>query len=157
MSGENGPGPGSPEPLPAVTADRQAREIILQNLLSNTVKYRTPQRPGKIDIQAQVGPMETVIQVRDNGRGIAHHGRGKVFKLFGRAGNQNAPGEGMGLAYVQALVAQPGGQIGCCSTVAGGSVFHFTLPHREPGRKARTRQEDTDGSTVTEPGIKAGG
>ncbi len=145
------------QPLPSVTADRHALEIILQNLLSNAVKYLDPQRPGKIDIQAQVGPMETVIQVRDNGRGIAHHEMPKVFKLFGRAGSQDAPGEGMGLAYVQALVEHHGGRIGCRSTVDSGSIFHFTLPHREPGRKARTRPENTDGSTATGSQVKAVG
>jgi signal transduction histidine kinase len=145
--------------LPPVTADRNALEIILQNLLSNAVKYLVPQRPGRIDIEAERGETETLIQVRDNGRGIPDHEIPKVFKLFGRAGTQDTPGEGIGLAYVQTLVEQHGGRIECRSTVDGGTLFRFTLPHRElPGGMATARQHTAPSATgATDPPIKAVG
>ena len=54
----------------------------------------------------------------------------KVFAPFRRAGRQNVPGEGMGLAYVQTLVRRHGGRIGCESEPGGGTTFTFTLPHQ---------------------------
>ena len=51
----------------------------------------------------------------------------KVFAPFRRAGEQNVPGEGMGLAYVQALVRRHGGRIWCESEPGVGTTFTFTI------------------------------
>jgi signal transduction histidine kinase len=52
----------------------------------------------------------------------------RVFELFRRAGNQNRPGEGIGLAHVRALVRRLGGTIECRSTLGEGSTFSVRLP-----------------------------
>ena len=54
---------------------------------------------------------EPLFSVKDNGRGRAEEDFHKVFELFRRAGKPNVPGEGMGLAYVKALVERHGGEI----------------------------------------------
>ncbi len=116
-------------PLPAVVADRTALEQIMSNLLNNALIYLEPGRAGEIEISGERNAEETLFHVRDNGRGIAQEDMDKVFAPFRRAGKQDVPGEGMGLAYVQALVRRHGGRIGCESELGVGTTFTFTLPH----------------------------
>ncbi len=66
-------------------------------------------------------------RVRDNGRGIAEQDMDKVFTPFRRAGHQDVPGEGMGLAYVQTLVRRHGGRVWCESEPGVGATFAFTI------------------------------
>jgi signal transduction histidine kinase len=51
----------------------------------------------------------------------------KVFAPFRRAGKQDTPGEGMGMAYVQTLVRRLGGRIWCESELDKGTTFNFTI------------------------------
>ena len=114
-------------PLPEVVADRTSMEQIMGNILGNAVKYLEPDRPGEIEITAERGDDETTFRIRDNGRGIAAEDMPKVFAPFRRAGRQDVPGEGMGLAYVQALVRRHDGRIWCESELGVGTTFIFTL------------------------------
>lgn len=114
--------------LPCVVADRTSMEQIVGNILDNALKYLEPGRPGVIEVTADRHEDGVVIHVRDNGRGIARDDMHKVFAPFRRAGRQDVPGEGMGLAYVQTLVRQHGGRIWCESELGTGTTFHFTLP-----------------------------
>jgi PAS domain S-box-containing protein len=119
--------------LPQVVADRTSMEQIVGNLLDNAVKYLDPGRPGVIEITAALDGAETAFQVRDNGRGIAPEDMDKIFAPFRRAGQQDVPGEGMGLPYVQALVRLHGGRIVCESELGIGTTFAFTIPnHNRP-------------------------
>lgn len=68
------------------------------------------------------------IDVEDNGRGIAVADRERVFELFRRAGEQDQPGEGIGLAYVRSLIRNLGGDITVASTEGTGSTFTLLLP-----------------------------
>jgi len=117
-------------PLPAVVADRTAMEQITGNILNNAIIYLDPGRPGEIEITGERNGDETIFHIRDNGRGIAPEDMDKVFAPFRRAGKQDVPGEGMGLAYVQTLVRRHGGRIWCESEVGAGATFSFTLPHQ---------------------------
>jgi signal transduction histidine kinase len=74
-----------------------------------------------------------VIHIRDNGRGIAQEDIPKVFEIFKRVGTQDVTGEGMGLAYVKALVKRQGGRIWCESELGKGSTFSFTIPRMNEG------------------------
>jgi PAS domain S-box-containing protein len=114
--------------LPEITADRISVEQIMGNLLDNAIKYLEPERDGSIEITAEQGADEYVFRVRDNGRGIAEEDIRRVFELFRRAGKQDVPGEGMGLAYVKALVRRHGGRIWCESEPGIGTTFSFTIP-----------------------------
>lgn len=114
--------------LPLITADRLSMEQVMGNILDNALKYLEPGRDGEIVITAEMGAEETTFHIRDNGRGIAKEDMHKVFEIFRRAGKQDVPGEGMGLAYVKTLIRRHGGRIWCESEPGKGSVFSFTSP-----------------------------
>ena len=114
--------------LPLVIADRTAMEQIMGNLLDNAVKYLSPDRPGRIEIEAETTAMTATFRIRDNGRGISADDLDKVFEIFRRAGRQDISGEGMGLTYVKTLVRRQGGSIWCVSQPGEGTTFSFTIP-----------------------------
>lgn len=74
-----------------------------------------------------MGPL-VEITVEDNGRGIDKADQERVFDLFRRAGTQDQPGEGIGLAHVRALARRLGGAIALDSELGRGSRFIVTLP-----------------------------
>lgn len=113
--------------LPVIVADKMAIEQIMGNLLDNAMKYLEPGRPGEIEITAEQNDAETILSVKDNGRGIAPDDIPKIFEIFRRVGSQNVPGDGMGLAYVKALVRRQGGRIWCESEPRVGTTFSFTI------------------------------
>jgi PAS domain S-box-containing protein len=115
-------------PLPRITSDRAAIEQIFGNLLDNAIKYLDPERPGRIEVSAEETADADIFRVVDNGRGIAEEDMDKVFAPFRRAGAQDVPGEGMGLAFVKALLHRLGGRIECHSQLGVGTTFSFTLP-----------------------------
>jgi signal transduction histidine kinase len=120
--------------LPEVVADRTAMEQILGNLLDNAVKYLATDRTGRIEIEVETTPEMTLFHLRDNGRGIAEADQERIFEIFRRAGRQDLPGEGLGLAYVKTLVRRQGGRIWCVSSQGEGSKFSFSIP-RVPDAK----------------------
>lgn len=114
--------------LPVVTADLVAMEQILGNIIGNAITYLDPARSSEISITAEQTTSETYFHIQDNGRGIKPEDIDKVFAPFRRAGQQDQPGEGMGLAYVQTLVRRHGGQIWFESELEIGTTFTFTIP-----------------------------
>jgi signal transduction histidine kinase len=102
--------------------------------MGNAVKYLDHGRPGEIEVTGEANGGETIFRIRDNGRGIAEDDMDKVFAPFRRAGKQDTPGEGMGLAYVQTLVRRHNGRIWCESELGKGTTMTFTIsPHRAGG------------------------
>lgn len=115
--------------VPGVITDRFSLDQIFGNLFDNAVKYRYLGRPVRIAVRAMpVGKGRIKIDVEDNGRGIAVADRERVFELFRRAGEQDQPGEGIGLAYVRSLIRNLGGDITVASTEGVGSTFTLLLP-----------------------------
>ncbi|WMT87389.1 CHASE3 domain-containing protein [Pelagibacterium sp. 26DY04] len=109
---------------PPVFSDRLALEQILGNLLDNAIKYRHPDRPIDIAVKGrQERDGRIVIDVRDNGRGIAPEDHERVFELFRRSGNQTVPGEGIGLAHVRIMARNLGGDIELQSNRDHGTTF----------------------------------
>jgi signal transduction histidine kinase len=102
-------------------------EQIVGNIMGNAVKYLDHGRPGEIEVTGEANGGETIFRIRDNGRGIAEDDMDKVFAPFRRAGKQDTPGEGMGLAYVQTLVRRHNGRIWCESELEKGTTFTFTI------------------------------
>ncbi len=116
------------EPLPDIVTDRLALEQILSNLIENAVKYLQPGRPGFIRVSGHTERDRIVYEVTDNGRGIDPRDHERVFDLFRRSGQQDQPGEGIGLAHVRALAYRLGGLIEVRSELDRGSTFRLSLP-----------------------------
>ncbi|HBK09590.1 MAG TPA: histidine kinase [Acetobacteraceae bacterium] len=116
------------DPLPEITSDRLALEQIFSNLIDNALKYLKPGVPGEISIRGRTKLGFAVFEITDNGRGIDPKDHQRIFDLFRRAGTQDRPGQGIGLAHVRALVRRLGGTISVSSELNNGSTFTIMLP-----------------------------
>jgi signal transduction histidine kinase len=116
------------EPLPQIISDRLALEQIFSNLIDNALKYLRPGVPGHITIRGRTKLGFAIFEVADNGRGIDPRDHQRIFDLFRRAGPQDKPGQGIGLALVRALVRRLGGTMSLWSELHNGSTFTITLP-----------------------------
>lgn len=115
-------------PMPVIVSDRIALEQILSNLIENATKYRHPSRPAEVHVSARETPGRVIVAVRDNGRGIDPRDHQRIFDLFRRSGQQDQPGEGIGLAHVRALAYRLGGTISVESRLGEGATFSLSLP-----------------------------
>lgn len=119
-----------PQTPVVVEGDMTRLSQVFQNLLHNAARY-TPQ-PGRIEVTLRTQGSTAVVQVRDNGVGIAPNAIGSVFDLFVQEGALVAPGEsglGIGLTLVRALVELHGGSVSAASGGRGeGSTFTVILP-----------------------------
>lgn len=116
------------EPLPDIVSDRIAIEQIFSNLIDNALKYLKSDGPGDIAIRGQRKLGFVIFEITDNGRGIDPKDHQRIFDLFRRAGPQDRPGQGIGLAHVRALVRRLGGTISVSSELNKGTTFTVTLP-----------------------------
>jgi signal transduction histidine kinase len=116
------------EPLPDIVSDRLALEQIFSNLIDNALKYLKPGVPGDISVRGRTKLGFAIFEVADNGRGIDPKDHQRIFDLFRRAGTQDRPGQGIGLAHVRALVRRLGGTMSVSSELHNGSTFTITLP-----------------------------
>lgn len=128
-------------PLPAIVSDRLAMEQIFSNLIDNALKYLKPGVPGDIEIRARTRLGFAIFDVIDNGRGIDARDHQRIFDLFRRAGTQDKPGQGIGLAHVRALVRRLGGTMSVASELNQGSTFTVALPIQW---NARNRNVDNE-------------
>lgn len=109
--------------LASVQADRRALSSILDNLLTNAIRY-TPE-DGEILLSAEEIKNFVQFTVRDTGRGIEAE---RLSTIFDRFNAFSEKGTGLGLALVRRLVESLGGQIAVESRLGHGSTFRFTLP-----------------------------
>ncbi|WP_414709682.1 sensor histidine kinase [Rhodopseudomonas sp.] len=116
------------EPLPQIVSDRLALEQIFSNLIDNALKYLRNGIPGDIRVRGRQKLGFAIFEVADNGRGIDPKDHQRIFDLFRRAGTQDRPGQGIGLAHVRALVRRLGGTMTVSSELGTGSTFTITLP-----------------------------
>jgi signal transduction histidine kinase len=116
------------EPLPNIVSDRLALEQIFSNLIDNALKYLKPGVPGVISVRGRTKLGFAIFEIADNGRGVDPKDHQRIFDLFRRAGIQDKPGQGIGLAHVRALVRRLGGTISVSSELHSGSTFTITLP-----------------------------
>ena len=119
-----------PEGLPEIRGDREQVEQMLENLVSNAIKY-TPSG-GRVGVAFALGADHTVrIEVSDNGIGIPKADRGRLFTEFFRADNAKAleeTGTGLGLPIVKDIVDQHGGRVLVESEEKLGTIFVVHLP-----------------------------
>jgi signal transduction histidine kinase len=119
------------EGLPLVRADAEAVERILNNLLSNALKYSAPGTP--IVVTLARGD-EVVVSVTDSGPGIPPADLKRLFERYFRAHDahsKSGPGLGLGLYIAKQLVEKHDGRIWAESELGKGSTFSFSLPESE--------------------------
>jgi PAS domain S-box-containing protein len=112
---------------PVLCSEKNLRSIVY-NLLSNAVKYHSPDRRPHIDVQAHVSPGHTVLEVHDNGLGIAENQLPKLFGMFQRF-HTHVDGTGIGLYMVKRMVENAGGRIEVHSQLGAGTTVFVRLPH----------------------------
>jgi signal transduction histidine kinase len=102
---------------------------ILDNLISNALKYRDPSKTEAwVQVRLRASPEAYEIQVLDNGVGLPPGEHEQVFELFYRAAPARAAGLGVGLAVVKLLVEQSGGSLTVDSGERQGTTFVVVLP-----------------------------
>lgn len=116
--------------LPVVRADPDGMYSVLQNLVTNSVKFARPGVRPEVVISARHHHSSWRISVRDNGVGIPQEQRTEVFSLFSR-GAPDVAGHGIGLATVARIVAAHGGHVGVGPVDGPGVEIWFELPEDE--------------------------
>jgi PAS domain S-box-containing protein len=106
----------------AVLFSRKNLKSVLYNLLSNALKYRSPDREPVVKISCRPEEGYQVLTVRDNGLGMDMRQEDKIFALFKRL-HAHVEGTGIGLYIVKKMVENAGGKIGVESQVGVGSTF----------------------------------
>lgn len=115
----------------AILADFQKIRQILYNLLSNAIKY-SPEK-GTIEVNAQFNSDNFIIEVKDNGIGIALEDQRKIFEKFVQLENAYTKKEnstGLGLTITKELVEMHNGEITINSAIGKGTVFVVKIPIR---------------------------
>ena len=124
------------DPLPVVSGDPRALGRVLQNLVSNAVKFAGRARPV-VHVTARALDHGWEIAVIDNGVGVDPAEREQIFKMFHRLGGDGVDGTGLGLAICERIVERHGGRIWVDAAAGGGSAFRFELPQPDEPRIVR--------------------
>lgn len=123
-----------PEPGPVrVTGVREELETMVQNLVSNAVKYS--RADSTVTVACSVVGDQAVLTCSDQGIGIAREDQLHLFEEFYRSSDPQArsrPGTGLGLSIVQRVVDRHHGWIGVESEIGTGSVFTVRIPRAAP-------------------------
>ena len=115
--------------LCTVTAERSQIARLFQNLISNAIKYRSPDRLPKIHVPHDqtesigLSPSKTMASGSDKTCEA-------IFSPFTRLHGREYSGSGVGLAICRRIVERYGGRIWAESTVNEGSTFHFMVPQQ---------------------------
>lgn len=113
---------------PKVVFGSVAMHSILQNLVSNAIKYRSPDRAPLIEVSSSQEGQFAVLKVKDNGLGIdLKKEKGALFGMFQRV-HTKAEGSGVGLYMIKNLVEEKGGAIDVESEVGKGTTFSVRIP-----------------------------
>jgi signal transduction histidine kinase len=121
------------EDLPLLVIDAPKIEQVLNNLISNGIKFSYP--GTTVEVLASRREKEVVVSVRDEGQGIPVNEIDRLFIPFENLSVKSTGGEqstGLGLAIVKRIVEGHGGRIWVQSETGTGSTFSFSLPFIEP-------------------------
>ncbi|WP_062542211.1 PAS domain-containing sensor histidine kinase [Rufibacter tibetensis] len=126
-------------PLCQIQTDFQVQQLhfskknfrsILYNLLSNALKYQSPDRDCTIHIQTRIEDDQLVLQVKDNGLGLNERQQEQLFTMFRRF-HDHVEGTGVGLFMVKRIVENNNGRIEVDSEEGKGTEFRVYLPVAE--------------------------
>ncbi len=110
--------------VPTINADRTQLAQLLQNLISNALKFSREANPPKIDVKVTANGENALISIADNGVGIAEDQQERIFELFCRLNSRaKFPGEGIGLATCKRIMVSHGGRIWVTSKKGSGATF----------------------------------
>lgn len=116
-----------------IKSDENRLKVILSNLISNSIKYHNSSKPDKwFSVNAKEEGSQFIIEVSDNGIGIAEQYQQKIYDMFFRA-TEGSEGSGLGLYIVWETVQKLGGTIACTSELGVGSTFTLALPRYTTG------------------------
>ena len=122
--------------LPTVRGIRSQLAQLLQNLISNGLKYHHPDRNPAVHVSSTRRDGDWMVRVDDNGVGIEEAYHGRIFELFKRLhAHGEVAGTGIGLSLCRRIVHRHGGEIWVESETGVGSAFQFTLPAHEAGEE----------------------
>lgn len=117
------------EQLPSCLGDSDQINQVFSNLIDNAIKYRHPDRDGKINVSAKTGNGYAAYCIEDNGIGIDPDHQEKVFELFHRLNpDSTEDGEGIGLTIISRILNRHDGHITVESQPGENSKFYVTLP-----------------------------
>jgi signal transduction histidine kinase len=116
-------------PLPTVVGDQTQLRVLLQNLVSNAVKFRRREVPCEVLVSADEDIYGWTVSVADNGIGIPSADRERVLELFTRL-RPDIEGSGIGLATVRRIVAAHQATLEIGDTPGGGTTIYVNLPRR---------------------------
>lgn len=120
------------DPLPTVQGDSQALSLILEEYVSNALKFTKRRGEARIHIGVQETDTEYLVSVQDNGAGFNMAQGERLFQLFGRLHSSRVyEGTGVGLITVQRACQRFGGRVWAEGEVDSGATFWFSWP-REP-------------------------
>jgi light-regulated signal transduction histidine kinase (bacteriophytochrome) len=115
--------------LPTISADALQMRQLLQNLVSNALKFRREGVTPEVKIEATLSDKDVRLLVSDNGIGFEPQYSLRIFRVFERLhGRTEYPGTGIGLALCRKIAERHGGTIVAESEPEGGSTFTVTLP-----------------------------
>ena len=115
-----------PPTLPAVRGDAERLRQLVDNLISNAIKYSDS--GGEVHVEARADDGHVVVRVRDTGPGIAPEHQAQIFEKFGRVAGNAKPGTGLGLFLSRSFAEAHGGSLAVDSAPGEGAVFTLTLP-----------------------------
>ncbi|MBR9972124.1 ATP-binding protein [Magnetospirillum sulfuroxidans] len=124
-------------PMPTVAADSGQIMRVLQNLMGNALKYRSPDRPPQVTVSATRDGGFWNICIVDNGRGFDPSESERLFQIFQRLHpNSGIDGSGVGLALCRSIITAHGGAIwGRSDGPDQGATFCFSLPVERQSQK----------------------
>jgi signal transduction histidine kinase len=118
-------------PLPVIRANAIESKLLLENLISNAIKFQPPGQIAKVNLQSQSEAFEDILTITDNGIGIDILGNDKecIFERFSRLNNRmDYPGTGLGLALCTQIVRNLNGRICVNSEPNQGTKIKICLP-----------------------------
>jgi len=116
------------QPLEFVS-DQQRLQVILYNIISNSIVYRSQIRDQSfVEVRIDVQCNQAIIEIEDNGEGIAQQHQTKVFDMFYRA-SEEVGGSGLGLYIVKETIEKLAGSVRFESEVGKGTLFRIKIPN----------------------------